>query len=77
MELILPYTVHFDEQWKRFFFYNTLNHDSVWELPTDIQEKIKNYYEEMKKQKEILSQKVMTDFIPAEKIRQNQLGNHY
>jgi hypothetical protein len=35
-ELIEPFTVHYNEQWKRYYYFNTDSEESVWELPLDI-----------------------------------------
>lgn len=42
-ELIEPYQIFYDEDNKRNYYFNTETGDSVWELPTELHERVQAY----------------------------------
>jgi len=34
-KLIYPFTSHWDENYKRYYYFNVVSNESVWELPTE------------------------------------------
>ena len=72
-ELIEPFTIHFDDHWNRYYYYNSEKEESVWELPIEIQEKLKEFYEKQKQDQDFLKKTIMSEHISQEKIKIHQL----
>ncbi|KAL4477410.1 hypothetical protein ABPG74_002560 [Tetrahymena malaccensis] len=61
-ELIKPFEQHFNEAYNRYFYYNPITSQSLWELPSEILEKLKIYEQIYKQEK----QKVTTQNDPSQ-----------
>jgi hypothetical protein len=83
--LIQPWQVHFDETWKRSFYFNPLANTSVWELPEEIQLKVESFYQVKFEKEAELSKQASKTHVPKQvlenpkikqekKVRQNYLS---
>ena len=46
LKLIHPWQAHYDENWKRTYFFNPETNESAWILPQEVSERIQDYYED-------------------------------
>ena len=46
LKLIHPWQAHYDENWKRTYFFNPETNESTWVLPQEVNDRIQEYYEE-------------------------------
>ncbi|KAL4472228.1 hypothetical protein ABPG72_013861 [Tetrahymena utriculariae] len=51
-ELIKPFEQHFNEAYNRYFYYNPITSQSLWELPSEILEKLKIFEKTYKQEKQ-------------------------
>ena len=45
-KLIHPWQAHYDETWKRNYFFNPETNESLWVLPTEISDRVQEYYQD-------------------------------
>lgn len=48
--LIEPWQIGFDEKYQKNYYYNPLTEESVWELPPELQQRIKLFWQEYEKE---------------------------
>lgn len=48
-EIIAPWIKQFDKRYNRHYYFNPKTNESIWELPNEVQQKIKDEKELIKK----------------------------
>ena len=66
--LIQPWQVHYDETWKRHFYFNPLSATSVWELPEEIQLKVEAFYQTRFEKEAEVSKKAQQTHMPKQVV---------
>ena len=67
LKIIHPWQIFFDEEWKRNFYFNSNTQESLWELPSEINQKIQEFYEtKMEEAMEEETNNNVMKYIPGE-----------